>query len=164
MKTIITALLLLGSVAFAQVSTQIESSSIEIMTSVQPVPPPYYGQPYYDWGRAQNGYGYCYEWVNGQPLHQGQPVSNYLCEQVRPSSYLWGRAQNGYGYCYQYTPYGVVMNQGQPQSNYMCERTSPSYFAWGNGMDGYLHCYQYTGNGIVMNQGQPVSDYQCRHY
>ena len=118
---------------------------------------------YYDWGRAQNGYGYCYEWTcYGDVLNQGQPVSNYSCEAVRPSYFNWGRAQNGWGYCYQYTPQGLTMNQGQPVSNYSCEQTRPSYYSWGRSQDGSTRCYQYTPQGTAMNQGQPVSEFYCR--
>jgi hypothetical protein len=117
---------------------------------------------YYNWGKAQNGNGYCYQWAcTGDALNNGQPVSNYSCEALRPSYYDWSKAQNGWGYCYQYTPYGVVMNQGQPVSNYSCESKSPSYYSWGHGQDGQTHCYQYTSKGAAMNQGQPVSDYYC---
>lgn len=118
---------------------------------------------YYNWGKAQNGFGYCYEWAcNGSPLNGGQPVSNYLCESVRASYYDWGKAQNGWGYCYQYTPYGVAMNQGQPVSDYMCESRRPSYYSWARSQDGRTRCYQYTPYGVAMNKGQPVSDYFCR--
>lgn len=118
---------------------------------------------YFDWGRAQNGWGYCYEWTcAGDVLNQGQPVSNYACEAVRPSYFDWGRAQNGWGYCYQYTPQGLTMNAGQPVSNYSCEQRRPSYYAWGRSQDGLTRCYQYTPQGIALNQGQPVSEYYCR--
>jgi hypothetical protein len=127
-----------------------------------PVPGPNTGS-YYDWGRAQNGWGYCYEYTNyGQVLNQGMPVSNWNCEQAHPSYYSWGQAQSGWGYCYQYTSYGVAMNEGSPVSNYSCEQTSPSYYSWGRGNDGYTHCYQYTGSGVAMNEGNPVGDFYCR--
>ncbi len=118
---------------------------------------------YYNWGQARNGYGYCYEWTcRGDVLNQGQPVSNYSCESVRPSYYDWGTAQNGWGYCYQYTPYGVAMNVGQPVNNYSCESSRPSYYAWGRSQDGNTRCFQYTAKGVTMNQGQPVSNYYCQ--
>lgn len=118
---------------------------------------------YYNWGKAQNGWGYCYEYTcAGDVLNQGQPVSNYMCESVRPSYYNWGRAQNGWGYCYQYTPYGVTMNKGMPVSNYSCEASRPSHYAWGRGGDGMTRCYQYTPDGVALNKGQPVSDYLCK--
>lgn len=118
---------------------------------------------YYDWGRARNGYGYCYEWTNdGQVLNGGQPQSNFYCEERRPSFYDWGRAQNGYGYCYQYTPYGVPMNEGNPQSNFYCEQRNPSFYDWGRGQDGKTYCYQYTSKGIPMNEGRPQSEFYCR--
>lgn len=118
---------------------------------------------YFDWGRGRDGWGYCYEWAsNGQPLNQGNPVSNYNCERGRPSYFDWGRGRDGWGYCYQYTPYRDSMNQGNPVSNYNCERTRPSYYAWGRGQDGYTYCYQYTARGDSMNAGAPVSNYNCR--
>lgn len=118
---------------------------------------------YYNWGKAQNGFGYCYEWAcNGSPLNGGQPVSDYLCESRRPSYYDWGKAQNGWGYCYQYTPYGVAMNKGQPVGDYLCESRRPSYYSWARSQDGRTRCYQYTPYGVAMNKGQPVSDYLCR--
>lgn len=76
---------------------------------------------HYDWGRAQNGYGYCYEWTSqGYVLNGGQPIANFYCEQTRPSLYNWGRANNGYTYCYQWTPDGYAMNGGQPVANFYC--------------------------------------------
>lgn len=127
-----------------------------------PHPGPSHGS-YYDWGRAQNGYGYCYEWSSdGYVLNNGQPVSEHYCENVRPSYYYWGQAQNGWGYCYHYTPSGIPMNQGQPVSNYTCERVAHSHYQWGRAQNGYTYCYQYTPNGYAMNQGQPVSNHYCR--
>ena len=118
---------------------------------------------YYKWGKARNGYGYCYEYTrDGRVLNGGKPVGNYNCERRNPSVYNWGRARNGYGYCYQYTPYGVAMNEGRPVSNFQCERYNPSYYSWGRGRDGNTYCYQYTGNGIPMNEGKPVSNYYCK--
>jgi len=75
---------------------------------------------YYDWGRGQNGWGYCYEWANGYVLNSGYPIANYYCEQENPSYFDWGRGMNGYTYCYQWTPYGVAMNEGRPVDNYYC--------------------------------------------
>lgn len=118
---------------------------------------------YYNWGRGQNGWGYCYEWTcNGYPLNNGLPVANYLCESRSPSRYDWGRGMDGWGYCYQWTPQGIAMNEGQPVTNWNCERTRPSYYSWGRGMDGNAYCYQYTAYGVAMNAGQPVSPYLCR--
>ena len=119
---------------------------------------------YYDWGKAVNGFGYCYKWAsNGKVLNQGQPVENRLCERRMRSNPKWGKAVNGWGYCYRYTPYGVVMNEGQPIENRFCERRDPSYFDWGTAVNGYTYCYQYTGNGYTMNEGQPVEDYFCEY-
>lgn len=129
----------------------------------RPYPPPPSRGSYYDWSRGNDGWGHCYEWAsNGGVLNNGNPVSDYYCEQVYPSHYEWGRANDGWGYCYQYTPYGVAMNTGSPVSNYYCEQVASSYYSWGRGNDGYTHCYQYTANGIAMNQGSPVSDYYCQ--
>jgi hypothetical protein len=84
-----------------------------------PYPNPNYGS-YYNWARAQNGYGYCYEFTNdGRVLNGGQPVSDYLCEQVSPPYYAWGRAQNGYTYCYRFVN-GMPMHDGQPVDNAFC--------------------------------------------
>ena len=119
---------------------------------------------YYDWGEAQNGYGYCYKWTeNGSVLNEGRPVSNYLCEEVNPSYVEWGEAQNGWGYCYQKTPYGVAMNEGKPVSNYRCEAVSPSYYEWGEAQNGHTYCYQWAENNVVLNEGKPVSDYYCEY-
>jgi hypothetical protein len=117
---------------------------------------------YYNWGRANNGYGYCYQYAsNGQVLNGGTPVSNYLYEMNKPSYYNWGRANNGYGYCYQYTANGLAMNEGKPQSNYYCEMVKPSYYYWGRANNGNTYCYQYTASGLAMNEGKPVSNYYC---
>ena len=117
---------------------------------------------YYDWGKANNGWGYCYKWTNdGRVLNGGKPVDNYNCERVNPSYHNWGRGNDGWGYCYQWTAYGVAMNQGQPVSNYSCESVNPSYYSWGQSKAGNTRCYQYTANGYAMNKGQPVSDYNC---
>lgn len=125
-------------------------------------PPPHYGS-YYDWERGVDGWGHCYEWTSRREvLNNGRPVSDYLCEQSRPSHYSWGRGNDGWGYCYQYTPYGHALNSGSPVNNYYCEQNSRSYYSWGRGNDGYTHCYQYTGNGVPMNQGSPVPDNYCR--
>lgn len=148
----------------APVNTSSEGQKIadSEMRSYPPYPPPY-NSSYYAWGRAQNGWGYCYQWAStGQVLNSGQPVSDYNCESVSPSFYNWGRAQNGWGYCYHYTPQGYVMNQGQPVNNYSCEAHSPSYYRWGQGANGYTYCYQY-GGGYVLNSGQPVSNYYCQY-
>ena len=40
---------------------------------------------YYDWGKANNGFGYCYKWAsNGKVLNQGKPVANFYCENNKP--------------------------------------------------------------------------------
>ena len=92
---------------------------------------------YYDWGTAQNGWGYCYKWArNGSVLNDGRPVDDFHCERVRPSRPRWGAAQNGWGYCYRYTPYGVAMNEGYPIDNYYCEQRRPSYYSWGTAQNG----------------------------
>ncbi|MGE3682754.1 MAG: hypothetical protein AB7G93_13600 [Bdellovibrionales bacterium] len=117
---------------------------------------------YYDWGQAQNGWGYCYQWTcDGRPLNGGRPVGNYLCEANQPSHYGWGRAQNGWGYCYRWTPKGVAMNGGQPVGNYLCEAVAPSSYRWGTGMDGHARCYQWSPEGYALNQGRPVANYLC---
>ncbi len=118
---------------------------------------------YFDWGRGQDGYGYCYEYAStGDVLNQGRPQSNYYCERYSPSYFAWGRGMNGYGYCYQLTPRGDYMNLGQPQSNYQCEASDPSYYSWGRGQDGNTYCYQLTGTGLYMNEGNPVSNWHCQ--
>lgn len=134
---------------------------VEMLLSSQPMSPPSHGS-YYDWGRGQNGWGYCYEWAApGYPLNGGSPVSNWFCEDLNPSYHYWGQGMNGWGYCYQYTPYGVAMNEGSPQSEWSCERVAPSYYAWGRGQNGYTYCYQWTPNGYAMNGGQPVPNFYC---
>lgn len=76
---------------------------------------------YFEWGLAPNGYGYCYEWAyGGGVLNNGQPVPNYLCEEVSPPYYSWGRGANGYTYCYQFSPQGWVLNNGSPVNNSWC--------------------------------------------
>ncbi|MEM7645789.1 MAG: hypothetical protein AAF203_02665 [Pseudomonadota bacterium] len=119
---------------------------------------------FFDWGQAQNGWGYCYKWASsGAVLNNGQPVPNFRCERVNPSRPRWGQAQNGWGYCYRYTPYGVAMFEGQPIDEYECERVRPSYYDWGRGQDGYTYCYQWTPRGIAMNEGRPVANYFCEY-
>lgn len=117
---------------------------------------------YYDWGRAQNGWGYCYEWAsNGTVLNGGEPQSNWNCEQVNPSHFAWGRAQNGWGYCYQWTPYGVAMHEGSPQSHWNCEQVAPSHYTWGRGQDGNTYCYQVSPEGYYLHEGSPQSNSYC---
>lgn len=75
------------------------------------VQPGYYS--YFDWGRGQNGWGYCYEFDNyGYVLNNGRPMHPRNCEMVNPSYFAWGRGFDGYMYCYQWTPYQVIMNDG----------------------------------------------------
>ncbi len=76
----------------------------------------------YGWGKALNGYGYCYKWTkDGRVLNEGQPVANKFCEQVDPSYFSWGTAHNGHTYCYQYTSDHVAMNGGSPVADSYCE-------------------------------------------
>lgn len=141
-------------------SSALESDALSILRWRRP---PGTGS-YYNWGRAQNGWGYCYQWtMDGHVLNGGNPVDNFYCEQRHPSYANWGRAQNGWGYCYQYAPQGYVLNQGQPIPNMSCERTSPSFYRWGQSVNGMTYCYQYTPNGYVLNQGQPVPNYYCQY-
>ncbi len=157
-KLIFIVLVVAGSLANAQILSGSQSA-----VEMHPNQVTEASGSYFDWGKAQNGFGYCYHWAStGAVLNGGSPVSNYNCERNRPSYFNWGRAQNGFGYCYQYTPYGVSMNQGAPQSNYNCERTRPSYYSWGRGQDGQTRCYQYTPNGVALNQGSPVSNHFCQ--
>jgi hypothetical protein len=117
---------------------------------------------YYNWGRGQNGFGYCYQYTSyGSVLNGGRPVANQFCENTKPSYHNWGRGKDGFGYCYQYTPQGLAMYEGRPQSNYFCEMTKPSYYNWGRGQNGYTYCYQYTPQGLAMNSGKPVANYFC---
>lgn len=155
-------MLLLALAPGAAFSAESSANSISETEHVQPMYPGRTGS-YYDWGRGQNGWGYCYEWTyDGAVLNGGRPVANYLCESYRPSNYNWGRGMDGWGYCYQWTPYGVVLNDGRPVSNYSCENVAPSYYAFGRGQDGYTYCYQWTPNGLPLNQGRPVPNYLCR--
>lgn len=144
----------------ANASTNASDSNTAAARPVHPVPP---GGSYYDWGRGQNGWGYCYQWsYDGYILNGGQPVPNYLCESTHPSAYNWGRGMDGWGYCYQWTPYGVPMNEGRPVANYSCEAVAPSYYQWARGSDGYTYCFQLTPNGLALNQGRPVPNYLCQ--
>lgn len=96
-----------------------ESSHADAPVALEGFAPPRRGS-YFDWGRARNGWGYCYQWTrNGQVLNQGQPVQNYLCERTNPSYFAWGRAKNGFTYCYQWAK-GLALNEGQPVPNYYC--------------------------------------------
>lgn len=122
---------------------------------------PPYPHSYYDWGLANDGFGYCFQFTgHGQVLNGGRPVNSYLCEQERPSVYNWARANNGYGYCFHFTPYGHAMDQGRPANSYNCEQTSPSYYQWARANNGYTYCFQFA-NGLVLNEGRPVSNYFC---
>ena len=117
---------------------------------------------YYDWGRGQDGWGYCYEWTyDGQPLNGGRPVNSGYCESRSPSLFNCGRGHDGWGHCYQQTPKGEYMNQGRPVSDYQCEERSPSYYSWGRGADGNTYCYRYA-NGLALNNGRPVDNNYCR--
>ena len=74
-----------------------------------------HGKIRYDWGRGQNGFGYCYAFDRyGNVLYWGQPQPNINCERVRRSHFNWGRSWDGRIYCYQWTPYLAVMNDGRP--------------------------------------------------
>lgn len=76
---------------------------------------------FFDWGRGQNGWGYCYEFDNhGYVLHNGRPMHPRNCEMVNPSYYDWGRGFDGYIYCYQWTPYHVIMNDGYAVNPRFC--------------------------------------------
>lgn len=77
---------------------------------------------YYDWGRGQDGYGYCYEYdYFGQVMNWGQAQDNWYCERVSPSHYTWGYySGSSQPYCFQVTPRGDVMNSGYPVANYLC--------------------------------------------
>ncbi len=130
-----------------------------------PVPPPP-GNPgnntFFDWGRGNDGTGYCYQFTwDGYVMNGGAAQPNYYCEQVRPSHFDWGRGNNGYGYCYQFTPYNLVMNKGAAQSNMNCERYYPSHYRWANANDGRVYCFQFTPYGLAMNDGRPVPPQYC---
>ncbi|MCB0422336.1 MAG: hypothetical protein KDD61_15160 [Bdellovibrionales bacterium] len=117
---------------------------------------------YYAWGKAKNGWGYCYHWTrDGEVLNEGKPVDDRHCERVNPSIYDWGKGKNGWGYCYHWTPKGVAMDEGRPASNYLCERRSRSYYKWGKGKNGHTYCYQWTPKGVAMNEGKPVAEHLC---
>lgn len=149
-------LITLGAMSFAQASDKTYAGA-EKKEAVQSYP---YSR--YDWGLAQNGFGYCYEFTReGNVLNGGQPVPNYLCEQVRPSRVDWGTATNGYGYCFQWTPYGVPMNEGRSIDAYNCERLRPSYYNWARATNGYTYCFQFTPYGVAMNEGRSVPNYFC---
>ena|SRR5665213_447991 len=99
-----------------------QSDSHQIAPQMRPNFVPMCRGAYYDWGKSQGGWGYCYQWAcNGGVLNQGSPVDNALCESNRHSYYSWGRSQAGDTYCYQWTPYGVAMNEGSPVDNSFCE-------------------------------------------
>ncbi len=81
---------------------------------VTPQPEHNHHRPFYDWGRGQNGWGYCYQFDKyGYVMNNGRPVNNRMCERYNPSYYAWAYATNGYTYCFQFTPYNVVMNEGR---------------------------------------------------
>lgn len=162
MRKMYVVLLAISIVTFSHIDFGLAQVTCDSSTDASNFRPTSYGS-YYNWGRAQNGWGYCYEWTyEGYVLNGGQPVGDYLCESTRPSYYGWGAAQNGWGYCYHYTPDGLAMNNGQAMANYLCESYSPSHYSWGRGQNGNYYCYQYTPNGLVMNSGQPVDNYFCR--
>lgn len=148
-------------------STEFWETNIDNLDFLSPETPPRqslkYRRSYYAWGRAQNGWGYCYEYAhNGAVLNGGRPVANHLCERRSPSYYYWGRAQNGWGYCYQFTANGIPMNEGRSQANFYCERVAPSYYAWGRAQNGYTYCFQRTPNGYFLNEGRSVPNHYCR--
>ncbi len=160
-KTIFAMTLCLGlAVHAADLTFSISSSD---QSSIQQNAAVLIGGSYYNWGRAQNGFGYCYQWAsNGQVLNGGAAQPDFYCEQVSRSFFNWGRGQNGFGYCYQFTGNGLLMNLGAAQANYSCEQRSPSYFSWGRGQDGFTRCYQYAPSGLPLNNGAPASNFYCQ--
>lgn len=116
LKLLFVITLLFGANSFAVEENQYAGSN-EISTQSLHHPP----YTYFDWGRGQNGWGYCYEFTSqGYVLNQGRPVHNANCEAVRPSYFDWGRGMDGYVYCYQWTPYRVAMNEGRPMHPSYC--------------------------------------------
>jgi hypothetical protein len=123
---------------------------------------PGYPDSFFDWGRGNDGTGYCFEFsYDGYVLNGGHPVPENLCESRNPSHFEWGQASNGFGYCFQFTPNHLVLWQGRPVSNMQCEYTQPSYYAWGRATNGGTYCFQYTPTGLVMNDGRAVSPQYC---
>jgi len=86
--------------------------SAESQAEISSQPDHHHHHPFYDWGRGQNGWGYCYQFdSHGYVMNLGRPVNNRMCERYNPSYYSWAHATNGYVYCFQFTPYSVVMNE-----------------------------------------------------
>jgi hypothetical protein len=160
-KILITLTLLLG-LGIAHAADSRGSLSIQEVAVHLNSPPPGVDGAYYDWGRGNDGTGYCYQFTwDGYVLNGGAAQPNFYCEEIRPSHSDWGRGNDGWGYCYQFTPYDIVMNQGAAISNWTCEQQSPTHYQWGRGSDGYTYCYQFTPYGLAVNQGQPVSNNYC---
>lgn len=88
----------------------------------RPTPPPGDGRgSYFNWGRAYDGYGDCYEYTHrGEVLNGGQSVWEGHCESVSPSVYRWGRGYDGYTYCYRYSRSGLMLSQGRTYPNSYC--------------------------------------------
>ena len=117
---------------------------------------------YFQWGTAQNGWAYCYEYTDrGDVLNNGNPVDNQNCERNAPSRAAWGLGKDGWGHCYRYAPTGVAMNKGQPIDEFECEAVAPSHYDWGRGQDGYTHCYKYEPSGMALNSGMSVDNAFC---
>ena len=166
MKFLIGFLMLFPVASFAS-SASLTQEASKLTLSVGPLAPPvdydYSHGSYFNWGRGQNGWGYCYEWTyDGYVLNEGRPVNTSFCERVSPSMAVWNRAQNGWGYCYRITSNGFTLNDGRPIDPSYCEATGASYYRWGRANDGYVRCYKFSFNGLILNEGRPVENYYCR--
>lgn len=76
-------------------------------------------QPFYDWARGSDGYGYCFLFDEGGVLNDGKPVADFFCDLTK-TKYAYGATKDGTQACMQWTPYGHAMNKGQTLDPIYC--------------------------------------------
>jgi hypothetical protein len=82
-------------------------------------------KPFFDFGRGENGYGYCYQFdANMQVMNKGMPVADFNCDLTK-SYYGWALHPDGELYCHRWTPYKHIMNKGQIVDAILCRKGNP---------------------------------------
>ncbi len=85
-------------------------------------------QPWYDWGRGADGYGYCYLFDEGGVLNDGKAVQDFMCDLTK-TTYKYATMKNGSQACMQWTPYGHAINKGKTLDPVLCRegKDFPAY-------------------------------------
>ena len=78
-------------------------------------------QPFYDWGRGADGYGYCYLFDDSGVMNNGKAVGNFMCDMTK-TRYEFMPKKDGSQACYQVTPYGHIMDQGLELDPVRCRK------------------------------------------